>query len=79
MDEQDDADGAPRRWVVYIDSLNRSVKVRRVSDSDVGIAPDLTTTTPARYWKGSSPSPLRSWTDAARVPRAAESRIACLA
>jgi len=72
-------DDAPRRWVVYSGSLDGSVKVWRVSDSGGGIAPDLTTTTPARYWKGSSPSPLRSWTDAARVPRAAESRIACLA
>jgi len=71
MDEQDDADGAPRRWVVYIDSLDRSVKVRRVSDSDVGIAPDLTTT-PARYWKRSSPSsslPPRSWAPYTVTPK----------
>ncbi|CAD6269584.1 unnamed protein product [Miscanthus lutarioriparius] len=64
-------DDAPRRWVVYSGSLDGSVKVWRVSDSGGGgggIAPDLTTTTPARYWKGSSPSPLRSWTPYAATP-----------
>ncbi|XP_002442434.2 protein JINGUBANG [Sorghum bicolor] len=67
--DEDDADG-PRRWVVYSGSLDGSVKVWRVSDSGGGgggiATPDLTTTsaaTPTRYsWKGSSPSPLRSWT-----------------
>jgi hypothetical protein len=39
---------------VYRDSLDRSIKVRRVSDSDGGMAPDLTMT-PTRYWKRSSP------------------------
>jgi len=59
MDEQDDPTmptAPPRRWVVYRDSLDRSIKVPRVSDSDGGMAPDLTMT-PARYWKRSSPPP----------------------
>jgi hypothetical protein len=71
MDEQDDADGVPHRWVVYIDSLDRSVKVRHVSDSDGGIAPDLTTTA-ARYRKRSSPSsppPPRSWAPYTVTPK----------
>jgi WD40 repeat protein len=67
--EEGDSDGAPRRWVVYSGSLDGSVKVWRVSDSDGGgIAPDLTTTTPVGHWKGSSPSPLRSWTPYAATP-----------
>jgi hypothetical protein len=45
----DDADDGPRRWVVYRDSLDRSIKVRRVSDSDGGMAPDLTITMPKQH------------------------------
>jgi hypothetical protein len=75
-EQEDDADGAPRRWVVYSGSLDGSVKVWRVSDSDGGgggsSASDLTTSatmTPARYsWKGSSPSPLCAWTPYATTP-----------
>ena len=54
----DNAEGAPCRWVVYRDSLDKSIKVRRMSDSDGGMAPDLTMTH-ARYWKRSSPPPPR--------------------
>jgi WD40 repeat protein len=71
-EEGTDDGAAPRRWVVYSGSLDGSVKVWRVSDSDRGsgaIAADLTTaTTPARFWKASSPSPLRSWTPYAATP-----------
>jgi hypothetical protein len=71
--EEDGGDSALRRWVVYSGSLDGSVKVWRVSDSGGGgVVPNLTisaTTTPARSWrKGSSPSPLRSWTPYAATP-----------
>jgi hypothetical protein len=58
-EEEDDEGAAPRRWVVYSGSLDGSVKVWRVSESDGGggFAPDLTMSTPALHWKGFSPSP----------------------
>ncbi|PWZ33331.1 Protein JINGUBANG [Zea mays] len=58
-EEEDNEGAAPRRWVVYSGSLDGSVKVWRVSESDGGgsFAPDLAMSTPARHWKGFSPSP----------------------
>ncbi|CAD6267187.1 unnamed protein product [Miscanthus lutarioriparius] len=63
MDEEEVDDAAPRRWVVYSGSLDGSVKVWRVSDSDGGGGLTTSaTTTPARYsWKG-------SWTPYAEAP-----------
>jgi len=69
MDEEEQeegADGARRRWVVYSGSLDGSVKVWRVSASGGGAHEDATT--PARAWKGASPSPLRSWTPYTAAP-----------
>ncbi|RCV19299.1 hypothetical protein SETIT_3G373500v2 [Setaria italica] len=71
-EEEDGAAGAPRRWVVYSGSLDGSVKVWRVSESDGGAHEDAMTParTPAaaRAWKGASPSPLRAWTPYAATP-----------
>jgi len=69
MDEEEQeegADGARRRWVVYSGSLDGSVKVWGVSASGGGAHEDATT--PARAWKGASPSPLLSWTPYAAAP-----------
>ncbi|CAN6338783.1 unnamed protein product [Urochloa humidicola] len=62
--------GGGRRWVVYSGSLDGSVKVWRVSESDAGAGEDATAMTPAwtppaaRAWRkqgAASPSPLRAW------------------
>ncbi|CAL4898154.1 unnamed protein product [Urochloa decumbens] len=74
MDEEEveDGDGGGRRWVVYSGSLDGSVKVWRVSESDAGAGEDAMAMTPAwtpaaaRAWRkqgaAASPSPLRAWT-----------------
>ncbi|PVH63155.1 hypothetical protein PAHAL_3G482400 [Panicum hallii] len=65
-EEEDDGSGDARRWVVYSGSLDGSVKVWRVSASGGGAHGDAAT--PARAWKGASPSPLRPWTPYAAAP-----------
>ncbi|CAN6361640.1 unnamed protein product [Urochloa humidicola] len=69
MDEEEVEDGSARRWVVYSGSLDGSVKVWRVSESDAGAGEEAMTPawTPAaaRAWRkggAASPSPMRAWT-----------------